>query len=113
MVVIWRGLGFLVPVNVFGCSLAANLAFNATVGDEYYDHHKWPFAASLIVSACICWFLGGHLRKRSAQVVMHKQTGEEMVINRSGHDLFFIPMHSWAPILLIGAFILLGIEFLH
>jgi hypothetical protein len=48
MVIIWRGLGFLVPVIVFGCSLAANLIFNVVCGEGYYDNHKWSVAASLI-----------------------------------------------------------------
>jgi hypothetical protein len=39
-VIIWQGPGFLVAVIVFGCSLAANLILNETVGDGYYDHHK-------------------------------------------------------------------------
>ena len=55
--IIWSGLGFLVAVIIFGCSLALNFAFNAWFGDGYYDTHKWPFAISLFLSAIICWFL--------------------------------------------------------
>ena len=113
MVIIWRGLGFLVAVIVFGCSLAANLIFNATRGKGYYDYHKWPFAVSLIFSAMICWFLGRHLRKRSDRIVIDKQTGKEFAMNQSSHTLFFIPMHWWSPILLLIAAILLAVEFLH
>jgi hypothetical protein len=40
MVIIWRGLGWLVAVIVFGFSLAANFVVNATYGEGYYDHHK-------------------------------------------------------------------------
>ena len=111
-VIIWQGLGFLVAVIVFGCSLAANLILNATVGDGYYDHHDWPFAVSLIFSAAICWFLGNHLRKRSDRIAIDKKTGNEFVVNQSRHTLFFIPMHFWSPILLLIALILFGIEFL-
>ncbi len=113
MVIIWRGLGFLVAVIIFGCSLAANLIFNATRGEGYYDHHKWPFAVSLIVSAAICWFLGDFLRKRSDRIVIDKQTGKEFAVNRSRHALFFVPMHWWSPILLVIAVVLFAIEFLH
>jgi hypothetical protein len=113
MIIIWRGLGYLVAVIVFGCSLAANLLFNATRGEGYYDHHKWPFASSLILSAAICWFLGSYLRKRSDRIAIDKQTGKEIVINQSRHTLFFVPMHYWAPILLLIALVLVSIEFLH
>ena len=109
--IIWTGKGYLVFVIVFGCSLIANLLFNAQVGAGYYDHHKWPFAVLLLVSAAICWSLGDYLRKRSDQVVIDKQTGKELVINQSHHTLFFIPMHWWGLILLAGAMILFGIEF--
>ena len=111
--IIWRGRGFLVAVIIFGSSLVANLIFNAEVGPGYYDHHKWPFAVSLIVSAVICWFLGDYLRKRSDRIAIDKQTGKEFVVNQPQHTLFFIPMHYWAPILLVGALILFGVEFLH
>ena len=98
-------------VIVFSCSLAANLIFNATRGEGYYDHHKWPFASSLILSAAICWFLGSYLRKRSDRIVIDKQTGKEIVINQSQHTFMFVPMHYWAPVLLLLALILLAIEF--
>jgi hypothetical protein len=109
--IIWQGLGFLVFVIVFVCSLIANLIFNAKVGQGYYDHHKWPFAVSLLVSAAICWSLGDYLRKRSDRVVIDKQTGKEFVVNHSRHTMFWIPMHWWGPILFVGALILFAIEF--
>jgi hypothetical protein len=109
--IIWQGLGFLVAVIIFGCSLIANLISNATVGKGYYDHHKWPFAVSLLVSAAICWSLGDYLRRRSDRIVIDKQTGKEFILNQSRHALFFIPMHWWGPILLAGALILFAVEF--
>jgi hypothetical protein len=112
MLIFWQGSGFLVALIVFGCSLVVNIIFNAEVGRGYYDHHKWPFAVSLIVSAVICWFLGNYLRKRPGRVVIDKASGKEFTLNKS-HTLFFIPMHNWAPILLVGALILFAIDFLH
>ena len=108
--IIWRGRGFLVAVIIFGSSLVANLIFNAEVGPGYYDHHKWPFAVSLIVSAAICWFLGDYFRKRPGRVVIDRQSGKEFTLNKA-HTLFFIPMRWWAPILLLWALILFGVEF--
>ena len=101
----------MVFVIVFGCSLVANLISNAKFGSGYYDHHKWPFAVSLFVSAAICWLLGDYLRNRSDRVVIDKLTGREFVVNQPRHTFFWIPMHWWGPILLMGALILYAIEF--
>src|SRR5262249_30139363 len=111
--IIWQGLGFLVAVIVFGCSLAANFIFNATIGAGYYDSHKWPLAVSLIFSAAICWLLGSYLRTKSDRIAIDKETGKEFVVNQSRHALFFIPMHYWSPILLFVALILFVLEFVH
>lgn len=113
MVIIWRGLGFLVAVIVFVCSLVANLIFNASAGEGYYDRHKWPLGVSLLVSGAICWLLGNYLRKRSDRVVIDKQTGKEFAVNQSRHALFFIPMHLWGPILAGCALIAFGMDVFH
>lgn len=106
--IIWSGLGFLVAVIVFGCSLLLNLVSNAWLGAGYDDAHRWPFAISLVLSALLCWFLGATLRKRTPQTVIDKATGKELVLDRSNHRLFFIPMHLWGPILAAcGAVVLL------
>src|ERR1700761_5186834 len=110
--IIWSGKGYLVFVIIFCCSLIGNLVSNAVGGSNYYEHHKWPLAVMLVVSALICWLLGDYLRKRSDQVVIDKKTGREFVINQSHHTLFWIPMHWWGPILLVIALILFAIEFL-
>lgn len=110
MLIIWNGHGYLVLIIVLACSLAGNLIINATRGEGYYDQHKWPFALSLILSAALCWLLGTFLRKRADRVVIDKKTGEELVINLSSHTFFFVPMHWWAPILLLIALIVLCVE---
>jgi len=110
--IIWQRFGFIVAVIVFGCSLIANLIFNAEAGPGYYDHHKWPFAISLMVSAVLCWFYGQYLEKRPGRAVIDKKTGREFILNKR-HTLFFIPVRYWAPILLVCALILLGFQFIH
>jgi len=109
-VIISSGLGFLVAVIVFGCSLVFNLAFNLWWRQGFYDAHKWPFAISLILSAAICWLLGSALRKRGMQTVIDKATGEEFVLDRSDHSFFFISMHMWGPILAIIGIIILVVD---
>jgi hypothetical protein len=92
MVWIWRGAGLLVLVIVFGCSLVANIIFDATFGHRYYDNHKWPLALSLLVSAAVCWRFGRFLRKNS-DIVIDNKTGEQMFSNRSDHSRPFPLFH--------------------
>jgi hypothetical protein len=88
-------------VIVFVVSLAANFIFDAAYGDRYYENHKWPPVLSLMLSANIIWVLGRYLRKRQDKIVIDKQTGKEMILNQSTHDLFFIPMEYWSPIIVV------------
>ena len=109
--IIWSGFGFLVAAFVFGFSLLGNLLSNL-FAPGYYDAHRWPVGISLFFAAAACWFTGQYLRNRKAQVVIDKQTGQELVINRSYHALFFIPMYWWAPILVLIGLCLIGGELL-
>lgn len=111
MLIVWRGYGWLVAVIVFGCSLVANLLFNATYGEGYYDRHRWPLALAMLIAGVICWTLGNRLRKRSDRVVIDKATGQEIIMNQSWHALFFIPMHLWGPVLGAIAGVLFVLEF--
>ena len=109
--IIWRGLGFLVAVIVFANSLIANLITNIITGSEtYWEEHQWPLALSLVVSAIICWFLGKYLDGRKGRILIDKETGEEVRVG-SVHELFFINVHLWGPILLIFAVIELIYDF--
>ena len=112
MIIIWRGLGFLVAVIAFGCSLAGNFIANAIAGEGYFDRHKWPLGLSLLVAAALCWLLGDYLRKRPGRVVIDKQTGREFELKKI-HSLFFIPMHWWGAILGVGALVAFAAEFIH
>lgn len=110
--IIWSGLGFLVAVFVFGAALLCNFVFDALRGPGYYSAHKWTIGVAMFIAAGLSWGVGSVLRKRTAQIVIDKQTGKEIVIDRASHRLFFIPLHLWGPILIgIGA-VLLAIEFI-
>ena len=105
--IIWNGLGFLVFVFVFGCSLVANLIVNAATGsDTYWEQHKWPFGLSLLFAAALSWFVGHFLAARKQRTLIDKATGEEIVV-KSYPALFFIRMHWWGPILAATGIILL------
>lgn len=105
--IIFTGLGFLVLVFTFGCSLSASLITNELTGSkEYWREHKWPLAIALLAAGLICWLLGKHLHKKPLRRMMDLDTGEEIIL-RPSHTFFYIPMVYWGPILaLIGAGVL-------
>jgi hypothetical protein len=108
--IIWNGFGFLVVVFVFGAALLCNLAFDAVWGAGYYSAHKWTIGIAMFIAAALSWFVGGLLRKRSAQIVIDKATGKELVLDRASHALFFIPMHYWGGILAVIGVVLCVLE---
>ncbi|MFM7312113.1 MAG: hypothetical protein ACKO0M_02935 [Cyanobium sp.] len=96
----------MVPVIVIATAIAFYSVLDALSGKAYYQTQNWPFAISLLVSAIICWFAGTALRKRTARIVIDKETGQEMVLQRGYHSFFFIPIHIWGPILVGLAIVL-------
>ena len=95
---IWNGLGFLAIIFCFGAAIMCQLFFDAFFGAGYYSSHKWTIGAAMFIAAALSWITGNSLRKRSDRIVIDKETGEEITINRSIHSLFFIPMHYWGHI---------------
>lgn len=110
--IIWNGLGFLVVVFVFGAALLCNWAIDANWGAGYYSSHMWTVGVAMLIGSGPTWVVGDILRKRSAQVVVDKATGEELVLDRANHRLFFVPMYYWGPILGVLGIGLCATEFI-
>jgi len=105
--IIWSGLGFLVPVGAFVCFLITQIATNSLLNDErYYTEHGFPKLIAFWVAAGLMFLVGRPLSNKDARVLVDKQTGQEVILKPS-HTFFFIPIEYWAPILLV-----LGIVFL-
>jgi hypothetical protein len=97
--IVFTGLGFLVLVITFGCSLAASFITNELTGSrDYWRAHKWPLAVALLVAGLACWLLGKHLHKKPLRRMIDLDTGEELIL-RPSHTFFFIPVLYWGPIL--------------
>ena len=97
--VIWNGLGFLVAVITFGSCLLANFVLDAQFGEGYYSSHQWTIGAALLVGGIVSSAIGFMLKGRSDRFVVDEETGERLVVNKSNHSFFFIPMH-WAGIVI-------------
>jgi hypothetical protein len=53
MLIIWRGLGFLVPLIGIG----ALLATQSVIGNAYYDSHGWPKFVAGLVAGLLVFFI--------------------------------------------------------
>jgi hypothetical protein len=96
--IIWSGLGFLVVVFAFGCSLVMNLITNAVFQDEsYFTTERWPLSIALVAAGVLSWLVGKYVNNRQARIMIDKATGREVAF-LPNHSLFFIKMHYWGPI---------------
>ncbi len=96
MLIIWRRMGWLVPVIVLISLVITTIAIRATLGDVDVSAHWQNFATFLLASLTI-GILGYHLNYRKRTVVINEETGEEE--KSPSHTFFFIPMQFWAIIL--------------
>jgi hypothetical protein len=95
--IIWSGLGFLVPIIPFGCFFVTQLALTTIFNDAtYYSEHSWPKLMAWLTAVSLIAVVGWSLSKGTAYV--DKATGQEVIIRRS-HTFFFLPVLYWAPII--------------
>lgn len=102
--VIWNGLGYLAAILTFGACLIAQLAFDGQFGADYYSSHLWTVGVGLLAGGALSAAAGFILKSRTDREVIDAKTGERLVINRSDHSFFFLPLH-WAGLVIaaIGA----------
>ena len=83
MIIVWRGLGFLVPVPVLLALLIAS---------QFPAHESLAGGIALLVSAAPMWFMGKRLNRES-----------------NVHSLYGIPMQYWAIVIAIsGVLVIFG-----
>ena len=94
---VWQGLGFLVPVILFGSALLTEIAVNKIFQDSsYYANHLYCVLMALVIGGLIIFPLGLKLNDpKKDKLLIDPKTGEEHRIG-SSHTFFFIPMQYWA-----------------
>lgn len=97
--IIWNGLGYLAAVFTFGACLIAQLVFDDRFGAGYYSSHLWTVGLGLLAGGAMSAAAGYMLKSRNDRDVIDAKTGERLVINRSQHSFFFLPLH-WAGLII-------------
>jgi len=100
--IIWSGLGVLVPVIAGICLFL----MNAIVGSTAFNSQGWPKTVALLVAAGIVSLVGYKIQQQPGRVVIDKATGREVMLKRR-HSVFFVPVLYWGPILAVIGIILL------
>jgi hypothetical protein len=101
VLIIWKGLGFLVPVIAFACFLLMDF-LTGRVDETYYSNHAWPMIVAGLLAAAIIGPLGWWLNRRPGRTLRDEATGERVTL-RSAHSLFWVPMEYWAIIVFLFA----------
>lgn len=99
MLIVWRGLGWLVPVFVIAALILSQLSVDTVYGEGFYKAHAWPKQAAFIVAAISIGVLGIYLNHKKRQILIDEETGQA-VGKAPAHSLFFIPVEYWAVIVL-------------
>ena len=93
--IIWRGLGFLVPIIAIAMLFVVTLVFESVFPNpKYIDENPWTWMVLGICAAAPLWFIGRILNNQPGRTLIDKETGEETEFRRR-HDLFFISMELW------------------
>lgn len=90
--IIWRGLGWLIPAILFAVLIATHLSVNAYMGDDhFYSATAWPKYLAVGIGSVLVIISALIIRKRDPE-------------NRGGHALFFIPYIFWALLAPVSSF---------
>lgn len=104
MLIIWRGLGILIPAIVFGFMLVANMLCNAQFGSDYWKRHNWPVGLALFAAAITCILCGRYFEGHRRRVEKEHKPGGFLPIR---NDMFFINYIWWGVIILIISLLVL------
>ncbi len=104
MLIIWRGLGIVIPGIILGFVGLAHTMAEAGFGEKYLEKGTWPMAVALLAAGVTTFLLGRWFEKRRRQVeVDHKAAGWLPVRN----DLFFINFVWWGLIITVVSILML------
>jgi len=100
--IIWKGLGILVPLLAILGSVAGSVA------GSLLGHPSLGAGLGLGAAAIGNWFIWKAINAKPGRVLVDPQTGQQVIL-KSTHSLFFIPAGFWTwPMLLFAIFLTIG-----
>jgi len=116
MIVVHRGGGLLVILYGIFSALFMNIFTIKIFGDGYYQGHRWPKLAVLLLAGVSCLATGLWLKKKRAETALKEQ---EMIdalspkfaaIKQIAYDgprdhLMYIPLQYWSIVYFAAALI--------
>ncbi len=98
--IIWSGLGFLVPALTFGCLVFAEFTTEVLFANEnFYQENAWPMAAGFLLAGLVVQCAAKVINDPEPKVIVDEKMGERILSGSPRHTFFFIPMTYWAFIL--------------
>ena len=94
-IIVWRRLGFLVPIIMITCLVSTNYLVDVAMKDpDYHKWNYWPKALGAVIAALVVWILGRRLNGRSITTLRGKDTPSEPL--KKVHNLFGVDFEYWA-----------------
>jgi hypothetical protein len=104
MLIIWRGLGILIPGIVTAFIGLTMFLCKARFGGDYWKQHSWPFGVALLASSVTCILLGRNFEGRRKRVEKEHKPGGFLPLR---NDLFFINYLWWGLIIFVVSMLVL------
>jgi hypothetical protein len=99
MIIIWHGLGPIIPMIVGAVFIAVVYTVDAiTKNDSYCSIHYWPKVVALLISAAILWFIGRYIRTK--KFCVGKDTEGKKIYAIQRHSLYYLSFEHWAFLLI-------------
>ena len=102
---IWKGWGLLVIVFAIGSMAIGQLLQGGDVASTLSASQVFLWrSVPLMLAAIPVWILGRKKNTKTEKILVDPETGENVtLVSGGGHELFFLPMEYWAPILVVLA----------
>jgi hypothetical protein len=116
MIEVHRGAGGLVPLLGILSALLMNVVTVKVFGDSYYQEHRWPKLAVLLLAGAGCLVSGALIRKKRLRESQAEREHIDSLSPASGavkkilysgprDHLMFIPLQYWSIVYFAAALI--------
>jgi len=116
MIVVYRGAGVLVIFYGILSALFMNILTIKIFGDGYYQGHRWPKLAVLLIAGVSCLATGIWFKKKRAKYALKEQelidalspkfkAVKDLAYSGPRDHLMYIPLQYWSIVYFAAAII--------